>query len=403
MESFSTTKEQGIITELEQQFRYIGKKETYGLFPFSNEVGHDAIIEKLNRKEEYIGESTPLAMLFGESSVLSLLPVLAKRAKVVILADVEPNLPLHTRHLLNCMENSASIKEFTLRYRLNYPKEITSQTIKPKQLSDFSVLPNYFHEGFKTFNPQVKKLGKHHFLASEEKFAECKEALKKVSIAHIRLDLFDKIDCQKLATYFKNNDCILTFCNFNNIHEFDKLNLRKESISKLLEHSPSCWVMYSNDLKRKNIYISKLKTSFFSSPLEKYFNKAKQTIIPNNISWLDQEINKIYTQLAAENNPKGLTKEQQEFKEALLKTIQEKNVDKLFRQVTIFPGLFSLFEKMLENSDTLMINIFAKTQTGLNALQLAQNNKVGKEIILLLEEAYKKHNNNEDLISLTYK
>lgn len=222
----------------------------FNLFPFCNEENYIEIIRKLEASPPLHPSKSSAAILFGESNFISLLPELSKHASLIILADIEPTLHLHTMHLLSCLEKSNSIEEFRELYAVNNP--VYNEKIEFNDIEDRSTLryvPWMFDSIVK--NLIDYSLDRFHFLESNERFLLCKEASSRVIITNVCVDLFNVVHCFRLKTILEKNDLALSLCNFTNIHEYDSNKSLAVSIPFLLNQSSNCFLMYSKNLRTR--------------------------------------------------------------------------------------------------------------------------------------------------------
>lgn len=99
--------------------------------------------------------------------------------------------------------------------------------------------------------------------------------------APIQLDLLDAKKCQIFADFLHNNNATITFCNFTNIHHYDKGAEKIEPATrKLLEYSPHCLVMHAlGSIFRLKTHLSLQYEEYVSTALyEQKLQKAATTI-----------------------------------------------------------------------------------------------------------------------------
>lgn len=259
---FSNTMPANLTKQLMSRFPIDTSRPYFEVFPFSNEARYSYCLHELRyRYTPQPSHEIRVALLFGESRFLSLLPELSLHADVIIFADIEPKQHNHIKHLLSCMQKSTTIKEYINNYAINNPLEnieidstLSKSAIWPwyedENLSGTpyttEILTNLLHISGKQFSD--------FFLNSEERYNQCKNAANKLSFAHIQLDLMNHIQCQELAQLLSNYHAKITFCNLSNIHDYDNSMERiKVSVPLLLTNSPDCLIMYATNSYQANI------------------------------------------------------------------------------------------------------------------------------------------------------
>lgn len=254
-----------MLNQLSEQFPIASRERSFEFFPFSNEIGHPRILNKLNSKainEKSSNRELNAALLFGESHFLSMLPELRKHVRYVLLADIEPRLFLHTMHLLQCITKASNIKDFLVRYSYNNP--IEGEKLENPAIG-FSNILNAPHLTEILTNKDWGMpyyLGEYYFLSSEERYVVCKEAASQLLFSFIQFDLTDVTQCQRLSNTLYDNSINLKLCNFSNIHEYDEnMDKIRISVPVLLSKATDYQIMYTTNMHNANIS-SKLKYYF---------------------------------------------------------------------------------------------------------------------------------------------
>jgi hypothetical protein len=244
------------------------------LFPFCNEDYYDKVLQKLiiinklrksqvtqHKETDKIG----VAILFGQSNFLSILPELSNFSDVIILADIVEKQHKHIKHMLDCMCVSESPEEFIKNYLENNPilnERVGSTDIN--LVADINYLTRNIKRGGST--------KEYNFLSTQERFHKCKQAAKKLSFAQITLDLMNSDQCSQLADLLASYNATIEFCNFTNIHTYDesldKLNL---STPKLLGNAENCLIMYATGIDSFRTHIAQGLEYYFSSCLGKNY------------------------------------------------------------------------------------------------------------------------------------
>ncbi len=95
----------------------------YTFYPFHNEGDFDQTIDVIEKTEPTVinDKKVKVALLTGESNIISMLPAIEIHAHIVILNDVNERVHLHTKFMLNCFRESKTINEFNKNYMINNP------------------------------------------------------------------------------------------------------------------------------------------------------------------------------------------------------------------------------------------------------------------------------------------
>jgi hypothetical protein len=266
--SVDTVISNNLMASLKEYFP-IYEVDKFKLYAFSNENYYYNALSQLNNTPSIEASKTKIALLFGESRLLSILPEFAKHVNIIITADIEYNLHAHTKHLLRCLKNASSIKEFIELYKTNNPvQDVSSWNI------------DVLLEGLNGEQAN-DSLREYHFLSSDYRFQQCKDALSKLAFVNINLNLLDKSECEKLSVILDKHSACLSICNFTNIHQYDSSPMHeyiKSTTEILLQNSPDCFFMYSTGPSYNlNTNFSVCKNNYFNLT-ETYSNPT------NNIS-----------------------------------------------------------------------------------------------------------------------
>ena len=95
---------------------------SFRFFPICNEFEFHTVISSLTRTPSSKKDSSlKVAILFGESHFLSLLPTLSNFVDLILLADIEIKLHAHNRHLLSTFKKADTISQFLKYYCDDFP------------------------------------------------------------------------------------------------------------------------------------------------------------------------------------------------------------------------------------------------------------------------------------------
>lgn len=272
-----------LINTLYDQFPIDYSVSKFKVFPFCNEQGYLSIIEKIQEMPPLVTDKLKVAILVGESNYQSILPEM--NFDLVLFIDIEPKLHLHNAHLYHCMRSSKSRAEFIQLYPVNNPLENYEFKNSDSSFIFNKIYLTKFIKGsvMETFNPGPAWLKQFHFLRSEKRFQECKDALMRTAFCQIELDLTNSRKCLQLANLLNYYGALVTYCNFTNIDQYCDHQKLYFSSQALLKHSPNSWVLYStvegNELQAHlslglNDYLKLLG----KDELDKKFYKSARTI-----------------------------------------------------------------------------------------------------------------------------
>lgn len=215
------------------------------LYPFSNELNYSTVLGNLKNKMPLVTDKIKIAIVFGESNFISMLPELSIHADLLIMADIEPKIHKHNQYLWKCFNEAQAQFDFlSLYYNGNNPilNEILpwlGQGAKAEK----HILQNMLY-GKNDLTRQ--SLGEFHVLWSEERFHVCKQAFNKIEFIQINFDLMNANQSEELASLLNKSNAIITFCNFTNIHDYiGGTVFLPESTRRLLQYSPNSLIMYA--------------------------------------------------------------------------------------------------------------------------------------------------------------
>ena len=284
------------MSELSENFPH-NKLSEFKSYPFSNEFKFSKALDKIKLKSTQPNGKTKVALLFGESYLLSLLPELYSIGiRVIISADINPDMAEHIKHMLLCLGKAKDRKDFIKLYNQDNPIENKIETWL--ETFDSNVTISNKEALSQTIKGDIgsskKSLKKYHFLSSEKRFNECKIYAKKLMFSQIHLDITHDEQCAQLARLLRKNNCEIALCNFTNIHDYFE-NILHRSTQLLLQFSPAPFIMYSiskennNVLTDMNTTLSESLDSYFTEALKKEYKKEK---IYNNINptWVSSRI-----------------------------------------------------------------------------------------------------------------
>lgn len=210
-------------------------KGSFTFFPFSNERHIAKTIKKLSQIPPLVTTKKRVAILTGESKLLSILPELSLHADSVLCNDINTDMHKHTRFLIECLKKSANRNEFIDNYQKKtdgeYDNPATTNETMTSLLSDLT--NSYAGEKF--------------FLSSDERFFVCKKALEKLHFSWSHINLYDPYQCQVLKQILQEHHALITLLNLSNLHSYalDSRESYKQAINILTANNPCPIIMYS--------------------------------------------------------------------------------------------------------------------------------------------------------------
>lgn len=189
-------------------------------YAFCNEANFiPGSIPTIRNKEPLDTNKFEVAFVVGESNLLSMLPELYKHASVVICADINPAVNIHTNWMLKCLCDANSIEEYQKLYQENHPLAGIGIGWKGKRGektysgSDFSLEMNSIAQS---------KVCANHFLSSPDRFLACKQAAAKLSFVTVQMDMFDPAKTSALSKTLEEQNAIITVMNVTNLSHYDR-------------------------------------------------------------------------------------------------------------------------------------------------------------------------------------
>lgn len=176
--------------------------------------------------------SSRVAFLTGESFCLSMLPELKLHANIVVFNDLDPLVINNIRFMIHCLRHASNTEEFEALYYDPEHNPILKKRIQINgvhMLSSCGTMLNIPCSALivndqllkQLLNSQYILLGNSHFLASDERFQACRQALSELQFTYTHIDLFKPAQVQRFTNYIKDEDYQITLCNVTNLFEYD--------------------------------------------------------------------------------------------------------------------------------------------------------------------------------------
>ncbi|MGQ3890210.1 hypothetical protein ACQUW5_14440 [Legionella sp. CNM-1927-20] len=191
----------------------------FSFYPYANDIQKlyfDGYISKFNTlvKQRFFSRPDTLnkaiGLIVGNGYILSLLPDLA--VDDIILIDIEPavhHFILFVKDLiLNTEAKDFSQKRAEIVTKINHYCE---------KIKSFKLLSEE-----DTLASEIKALGDKHFLASEDRFNQCKKTLQEKDLLPIKLNILDYKAVKKLAELLKEQEATISFINITNMGDYDR-------------------------------------------------------------------------------------------------------------------------------------------------------------------------------------
>lgn len=191
-----------------------------------------------SRKPEF-----KVGIIVGNGSVLSLLPEIP--AQDIILLDIDPAVHYFILYIKILMLACKDYKDFSAVREILIEKINTlAHILKPRDEPEFVT--------------EMDKLGDLHFLANEERFRICIDALLKKDLIPInKVNIFLKDPMYHLIRLLNQSNCRISFMNLTNVAEYDKERILYSIISKMSFAQDFKVLLTSHFLDGKGTYLAK--------------------------------------------------------------------------------------------------------------------------------------------------
>ena len=175
----------------------------FRFFPFANEINISKTIELIEKGEVKDTTKLNVAILIGESNIISMLPAIELHASIVICNDINSNLNSHTQFMIDCLKKSKTREEYESIYNMNNPVVNTLYSVEELK-AELSARAGYAKESY--------------FLFSEERYLACKSAAHRLEFVWTEIDLFNIEQCRLLASAIDAHNAVIKIINFNNLY-----------------------------------------------------------------------------------------------------------------------------------------------------------------------------------------
>ena len=193
-----------------------------------NDKGYGYIISEIT-EDSVSSEKTKVGLVVGNGAILSSLPNIP--ADIIVLTDYNPFIQEWTHFSSEALLRA----ETTDEYRQSVYSE---QNPLYKELQERGVRPEAGLEA------EIADLGEQHFLASETRFRECKQALQRKQLLDFAVDLTDRSTLQGFSDTLERNNAEITFANMTNVWEHAGNGL--EDSLPILPFSPQAIMLSSS-------------------------------------------------------------------------------------------------------------------------------------------------------------
>lgn len=201
-----------------------------------NDEGLGYIIEQIHNYDVET-DKLRVGIVVGNGAILSVLPDVP--ADVLIIIDYNPFILEWTGFTLQALIQSQSPKEYKQRvYSETNPlyAELVKKGLKPD-------------DGLQR---ELQDLGAKHFLSSESRFQECREAARRKKLLMARVDLRDRDYLRQLGDVIREQNGEVTFANFTNVWEHAGSGLA-DSLQEL-QFSPQATILHSSRAYTDRLY-----------------------------------------------------------------------------------------------------------------------------------------------------
>lgn len=230
---------------------------SFPFYPFTNEEGFVAVIQNLFQTIPQKASDLPVAILTGESNLVSLLPALAKRARIIICNDINPRINYHTQLLIDCLNDADNIEQFLASYQMECDHiGITKDDIDAQMFT------------------MQQWMGPSYFLFDEQQFQRCKFAAESLSFVWTRINFAVPAEVQPLVDALTRYKAHPVFMNLSNIHHYCDCSVLMNNINLLTQGRDDCEIMFSCGITAKDKSLLRTRVDTKSN----YFQLLTDTI-----------------------------------------------------------------------------------------------------------------------------
>jgi hypothetical protein len=207
----------------------------FSFYPYANDIQYLAqgdYLSKFDTACQLTFFSSPpdkvknIGIVVGNGYILSLLPDLL--VSDVLLVDIEPAVHYFILFLKDLILNTHAKDFQQLREDIKHSiNEYCEKNKKYRLLTDDETLES-----------EINALGSKHFLFSEERFNQCKQALAGKDLIPIKLNLLDYKSVSKFSVALKEDNINVSFINITNVSDYDRY--------RILYHNLSCLPLAKN-------------------------------------------------------------------------------------------------------------------------------------------------------------
>ncbi|RDI48847.1 hypothetical protein [Aquicella lusitana] len=225
---------------------------TQRFYPFSNEYDFNLTLEKMDALKPHQTSKLRIAILTGESNILSILPELSQHADLVICNDIDYRVHEHISYMRQCMMKADSRSQFNELYFDGTP-------LLPARNFNRQLIQ-------RDLDYYAERLGERYFLYSDQRFVNAKSVLAQLNFAYTNIDMFDVEQVSLLVNFMKDKNACVTLLNVTNLHEYNSENRLQNTIEMLFADNPDPILLYSTSLLQ----------SQFTTQLAAYFEFMKK-------------------------------------------------------------------------------------------------------------------------------
>ncbi|MCW7552407.1 hypothetical protein NX722_07050 [Endozoicomonas gorgoniicola] len=179
----------------------------YNLIPDDCVPDYNLMLQAMKEKPEAVSENPRVALLVGESSLLSSLPELSQRCDIVLLTDYD-HLLLHSQlERLKFIMNCKSVSDEDSFFEELHSNIANKLGVKKSELDRDG-------DYYKT------RQGESWAFSSDERLAEMKDAVNKLQFVPVCLNLFCKESLKKLGAVLQESGAQVKTVNLTNIFDY---------------------------------------------------------------------------------------------------------------------------------------------------------------------------------------
>lgn len=246
----------------------------FTFYPFTNEEGLTAVIQNLRKNIPVQSSDMPVAILTGESNLISLLPQLAKRARIIICNDINARINYHTQLLIDCLNDAENIEQFLNCYQT--------------QCAHIGITKDDIEQQMATMRQTITH---NYFLFDEQQFQHCKAAAESLSFVWTQINLSVTAEVQPFVDVLTRYNARPVFMNLSNIHHYCDCSVLMNNINLLTQDRDDCAIMFSCGITPRDKYRLRTRVDTKSNYFQLLFDTLAGAATPDDILGIQTHTN----------------------------------------------------------------------------------------------------------------